>query len=966
MSKLRVIPALVCAVVVAPMLAVGGAAPASAATNRCLDATVPTGLDPFVWTGEAGNDRWQSPGNWFGDDAPNNGDAATAWVCIDALNDQDPGDTVYLVHESENPGTDNTSATSAMVQAVDVMSGTLSINRGGKLAVYGDHSTRPSSVRPGAHLDLTMGYLGGPGLINIDGTMTWARQRYSSSLVSSCQAMGIGSNCPPTGLSSGSGRMVVNGTLIVRKLGDDVFNTGVNLADRYDLEVAGTLRMVGPTYIAQAHTTSIEIAAPSGELVFDGDGDIYEGAFEGVPDALPPFVNNGTVRKVGGSGSSSINTAYQGDGAVVVEPGHGAITTPGGFPIGASVPAEDSVGTWQCPTPDSSSAYTDCAFDSTADASVTSEADPQAAQFTVPATAGTPALVEIRETDQSGPNDLQPQIEVDVEGLAGNAVSELEFEFNNRILSVPAKGHVRLFRRAGGAEWQEVPRCREGGGSPFPNGVTACMRGPARDRSDHRAVLATVITTTPTGGWVLRGDRTIVVPRARNQFDVEGARDSSVSALVLPDVPDDHCSDAQDVRWTLRRELVSAATDDHAVGWWPSAAGRARGFSVAVGDLAEVNAFAVRLRVGRVGLRGYAQAVRHESASVKWVGRTTVVQDDAPFTDDPPWRLLQGADLTYVWQRYDGGLPDGTPTFIGTVAEFVEAHAAKSPATDPDTVGFAFGCNGERVTVNDLTVATQDVPAGTVWDLEVPRSNVSLRSSDIGDVCQVSSATWPNRVRRRISATPDARWRLEWRPDSPASRWRQLDPRVSGVGGAERTIRLPQQKGLLQAVVPPNHSHRVSASQVVRFKAVPRIDLGSITRSTKKKPLRIGHVIQVKGQFAPGGRKEVRLWRTTSGGDVLMPTRSTDTVRDGRFTLRFKPSKTGRYAFAVEYDGSGRVNGAVSRRAFFTKVFRKPSPPQQQSAPAPTLPPPSDQAPVYPPPIPGRGAPAGCVFNVRN
>ena len=232
-------------------------------------------------------------------------------------------------------------------------------------------------------------------------------------------------------------------------------------------------------------------------------------------------------------------------------------------------------------------------------------------------------------------------------------------------------------------------------------------------------------------------------------------------------------------------------------------------------------------------------------------------------------------------------------------------------------------------------------PEPIVWDLEVPQARVQMVSSDIGDECQLSRASWPNRVTRRMTATSGARWEVIWRPGDPGAPWRRLDARVRGVGGGLHGIQLPGQKGLLQAVVGRSNRFRIDGSPVVRFKAVPSIRLRTITRTTDRKVLRVGHRITLKGQFEPGGPHEVRLWRTVPGGTELRPTDSVARVRDGRFSLTFKPTTRGRYAFAVAYGGGDRLNGAMSSRAFFTTVQRRLAqalPP----APLPTEPPPDD------------------------
>lgn len=963
MSKLRVFCTFAVPVVLAPLIATVSPPASAAPLDFCGLSWV--GQEKFVWDGSTGDDRWDTAANWEDNQVPDLVDAENGYVCINAAADLDPDDdVVYLVPEARNLDPETVEIpNSAMIQAIDVASGTLSINRTGKLYLYGDPRTRPSFIRPGARLELTMGTLGGGGRLNMDGKMVWTAAQFSSStLKSSCEGIAgdrpgdppsppdtLPQFCPPSAeRPNASGRLVVGGSLTIRggafdasgNLTDDGLERGVNLAQRYGISVAtgGEVHVAGDAYLTQSHTATIDIEN-GGEWIFDGDGDVYEGFFEGTPNGpLPPFLNEGAVTKASGTGSSSIDTAYEGFGSVTVD--DGALTTPGGFPGGVAVRSGDSLGSWDCPAVEFGAPASDCLFDNAADSPVTSPQDLQAVQLTTPES----ARIQVVETDVAGTRDLQPPIQVSGGGGPTTDVSTLDFEFNNRISRLPDKPRLRIYRRAGAATWRAVPRCKEGPGSPFPNGVTACTRAP-RDRAGgglNKALRLTVITTNPVGAWVLRSDRRIVVARADGRFGADAASDLGVSALRLPASPDGHCAASQPVDWTVRRELVGRATDDHALGWWPSARGRARGFQVPVDDLVDLDAFALRLDVVRGNLRGYIRVVRNETTDIAWIAQQPVLQTDA----DPiggRWLLVQGGDVSYTWRRYSGGVRDGTPAYVGTIAEFAADHPAKSTGAGPDRVGYAFGCARERVLVNDLTLRVADDSEPVVWDLEVPQARVQIVSGDIGDECQLSRRSWRNRVTRSIRATEGAPWDVTWRPADPTTRWRLLEPRVRGVGGGSPEIQLPAQKGLLQAILRRSNRFRVDGSAVVRFKAVPVMRLRAITRTTERKVLRVGHRITLRGQFAPGGPHEVRLWRTAPGGRELRPTNSFARVRKGRFALGFKPTVKGRYAFAVQYGGSVRLNGAISNRAFFTTVRAK-LPPAQPLPPAPpqSEPPPAD------------------------
>lgn len=984
--------------VVLPLLVVTGPPPASADLGDYCGLQGSPGLETFVWTGAAGDSLWTTAGNWEVGGAPAGHapgllEAESGYVCIDAVNDQDDdSDTVYLVHEDENLADGDSSASSAMLQALDLRSGTLSINRAGKLYLYGDPTTRPSFVRAGARVELTMGILGGSGRVELAGDLVMtAAQRGPATLKSSCRGIvadpppgpdTLPEYCPPAADPvDGAGRLVVSGSLTIRggvldedgELADDGLARGVNLHQRYGIVVAdgGEVTVLDDAYLAQSHTASIEVRA-GGSWVFDGDGDVVEGAFEGTPDGpLPPFVNDGTVSKVAGSGASSIDTAYAGGGTVRVA--EGSLTTPGGFPVEVSVRPERALGTWDCPQVEFGTDAEDCAFDNPDDTAVTTEADLQAAQLRLPGKAAPDALVSVRESGSAGPEDLLPPIEVSSTGVPRTVRNHLDFEFNDKITDLPPKARVRIFRRAGPTSWQEVPRCKDD--DRLPKGVTACVRAP-RDRAGGTALVVHVIATDPVGEWVLRDARRTVVPRENGAIPQQ--TDGNPTRLDLPVATDDHCGPVSSPGWTFRRRLADRPTDDHAVGWWPTGTGRARGLEVPVGDLADLDAIAVRLRLVRGDLRGYVRVQRHESPSVSWVAVRPVVLADAEPAGAGGWLFVQAGSLDYRWQRHVDGSADGSEPFEGTIADLVSAHPDRTAAAPDDTVGFAFGCAGERVLLNEVVARSADESVPPAWDLEVPRARIRISKElqDIGAYCQLAHPSWPNKITRKVTAPKGAKWTMQWRPAGPGHSWRTLRKKPY-VGPGTHQFRLPRQRGLLQAVLSPSDRHRRDGSGVIRFKAVPRIELRTISRSTRTRTLRVGHVVRLTGRSSPGGR--VRLWTTgpTKSGQKkkLLPTKATDRVRNGRFTLTLKVTKPGRYGFAVEHRGSSTIDGAMSSKAFFTTIRPKPPKPLPQPAPAPSasVPPTSDQKPIdFPPPVTGRSAdrrgpvPARCEFRVRS
>ena len=830
--------------------------------------------------------------------------------------------------------------------------------------MYGDQTSRPSYIREDARLELTMGTLGGPGRLNLDGDMLWtAAQFSSSSLKSSCRTVGGGTDTLPEYCKpdfdpvDGRGRLVVGGSLTVRSgsfnadgdLVDDGKARGVNLAQRYDLRVAadGEVRVLDDAYVAQAHTTTIEVQT-DGDWIFDGDGDVLQGAFEGTPsNQLPPFVNEGTLTKESGGGGSSIDTVYSGGGDVVIKTG--TLTTPGGFRTLAEVAPGESLGTFDCPPPPNyGSVAEDCEFDRLSGKSVTSAQDLQAAELKVPATAGPDARVQIHETTTQGVDDLQPPIEIASTGLEPEAVTEVGFEFSNKISTIPAKQNVRIFRRAGAANWREVPPCKDDPSSPFKRGVTACTKGQPTDRGDDSAIRWTVLTTTPRGKWVLRRQPTVEDPvirrvavRDNGTFEYLGMEEPPswdyFSALEMSSAgDDDHCGPHIDNTWEVHRTLlVPAASDDHAVGWWPSATGEARGFEVPIADLADLGAAALRLRMESGELRGYARVVRRESASVSWIGRANVVPADAELFAGGPWRLVQAAELDYTWQRRVGGVPDGTPVFTDTLEDFLADHEPKVAGAGPDTLGFAFGCTGEEVFVNDLTVQKLDVPAPTLWDLEAPQAIITSPGKGIGRKCQITRNGFPNVVNRTVEVAEDIRWvARKWTP-SPAGPILG-DPFDGGEGPGKFPITLPSKPGqLIFETVPTDDRRSGFTVKPIRFKVTADIKLLRITKTRKAiVGQRIVLEAAVKPRSALGRPLPIKLWVARPGTRRLLaaqPRRTDISVRNGVVTARYRTSAPGRYWLALQYTKAGELSAAMSNRAAVTEVKERPRVDQGQS-----------------------------------
>ena len=120
-------------------------------------------------------------------------------------------------------------------------------------------------------MTLTAGTLGGPGRIEMAGTMNWRLASHVSTLTT--DPVRVTNPEAPSSLSPGRLVVEATGTLLIDKtLADDV-RGGVNLFDRYVVEVDGLVQVGGTTYVAADHGTRIEIG-DSGVFEFLGDGNV--------------------------------------------------------------------------------------------------------------------------------------------------------------------------------------------------------------------------------------------------------------------------------------------------------------------------------------------------------------------------------------------------------------------------------------------------------------------------------------------------------------------------------------------------------------------------------------------------------------------------------------------------------------------------------------------------------------------
>jgi hypothetical protein len=893
------------------------------------------GLETFVWKSTESDGAWEDPTKWEGGSVPDNTDAATGYVCIPAG-----------VRVSIGAGIEG------RVQAIDVApTGMLDILEGGKVFVYGDHVARPSHIRAGATLTLTAGTLGGPGRIEMSGAMNWWRTAQVSTMTT--DPARVTNPVAPSSLHPG--RLVIeeSGTLLIDKTSADSVIGGVNLFDRYVIEVDGLLQVDGTTYIAADHGTRFEIGA-SGIFEFLGDGNVYEGRFDPPSAPLATFDNQGLVRKSGGAGTSAINATYSGGGSVAVLTG--SLNVPYTPQISASVAPDGSLGTGSCP-----------------EANVcelrTTPGQPQAAVLALPGTAADPdgADVSIAETAAvETAADLQPPLELDVRGLAPGAATNIHFAFDRTIKALPRKGDFDVFHRKADVQYQKLPNCNGDAGNSIPQGVTACV---VRTRSNgpiQAELTFQVKSRDPSGRWAVRrrnGGNAAVVPMPNGTFVADNpANLGPVRLLNLTDPA--YCGADTSPAWRLVTRWRDQNTNDHAVGWLPSSTGAARGASVEAGDLGRLQGTDLGLEMLGGQLRGFVRVVRHESASVRWVGLARVGlahTEPARISGQPNWRILDATPLSFTWQKVvDDQVVESEVE--ATIRQLVDERSPERQAgAPPDQVGYAFGCNGERVLIDDLRVYRTGDGRDDLYDFEAPRPTVKIVGTVPRLNCLTSAPRYPNAHAPRVRFSHAARWQLWWRASS-TTRPKLLNEGRAGAGKSRVGFSLKKSGQVAIELLGSDELRRASSGRYA-IRAVPRVALLKVTRRVP-----VGRRIVITGAVQPGGVRRVSLHLVRKSAGAF-PWRAADTGRTNRkgdFRLSVRaPRNPGTFALAVKVAGRDGIETAMSNRALFMKVFRPPPAPAPEPQPIVTRPEPNEYAPITPPPTGfTRARAGGCTYRV--
>lgn len=477
---------------------VGPSSPSTAASGFCSLG----GMTTVHWTGAGDGVTWTDPDNWDGQ-VPDKSAASrnNVYACID---DQVGGLVVMDVSPDVTP--------EAWVQSIDVAPGTtVRLEAGAKLFVFGDPATRASTVREGAGLELLGATYGGSGRTDLDGHLTWRSLAppASATLVSAPCMVLAGENEPPPSCDLGHpGLLAVGPTGVV-----DVDGAGVNLFDRYQLEIAGRLRLSGSGYVAADHGTRLELlAGPGAPGVLDirNDGGVYEGFTRDYPGndpalGLAQIRNAGLILKGDGVGTSAVIGAYTAGDGGRIRVVDGTLTLPAGAGQPAVVAGGRSYGAGTC-----------LAFATYACEPVTTPADPAAALFRVPNADRNGAKVRVREgATTSGPN-IAPPVTAHADGLRATErrPAVLVLRYDGSATGNRSWRRIQVYRQARpGAAFRKLPACDERGRPPRSSQV-ACVdrrRLPGSSRNVHDAGEPSgsrdalmVVRTRETSRWVAR------------------------------------------------------------------------------------------------------------------------------------------------------------------------------------------------------------------------------------------------------------------------------------------------------------------------------------------------------------------------------------------------------------------------------------------------------------------------------
>ncbi len=441
-----------------------------------------TGMTTYTWDGGGDGSSWSDPLNWSGDVAPGPDDQSDGYVCIgDAQVTMAPGDL-------------------ALVQALDMDTfAHLVIPAGSGLFVYGDPTTRPSTVR--GYLEVSGAY-GGPGQTDLTGL--FGTSAMSSDVVLDPVPTLASNPCPlfdtlpPSACTSDEGLFVDHNAM--NGYG------GLQLLSGYDLMVHGAL-VPADAGVGMSAGSRLEIVPDGGtaQVNIHGDADFYPLDSD---QPRPVVVNEGIIRKYRGGGSASdrgvtvISTRYTGDGQVWVEDQDEVVIAQGSTRP-AEVTAGSLLGSGPClRTGD------DCEF-----TTLPARRKQQSAVLQAPLSQpdAQRALVTVRpRRDLRHRGDLGIPYLVHAKRMQATAETPavIELRYDGSMLDGRTWADVQIFRQAqAGAAWRRVRKCDADGTPQGTDRVCVDRNGgidSSRQVPDNGGDAILVVRTTVTSRWVAR------------------------------------------------------------------------------------------------------------------------------------------------------------------------------------------------------------------------------------------------------------------------------------------------------------------------------------------------------------------------------------------------------------------------------------------------------------------------------
>ena len=486
------------------MVAAGGAVPtidasATSAPTRGAAGGCPdiAGLTRADWDGPNGG-LWRRAANWSGNQVPGRrGDPTSPnYVCLD-------DDKTVVMNGS-----------TAILQAIDVRGDTTVVLRYGAHLFANGRAGRTSHVRAGAMVWLQgSNAVGGVGRWVVDGVVRLQSLHKDNALVSrSCVFV----DGPCTGSIEDDGEqtglMVIGDKGLLLVNGDPPGtndSAGVNVYDRYQLEVHGTMRLANKGYLSANAGTSLSLLPRSkiagvGTFDIQNDGGYYQGSDDSfLPGVhLSTLTNRGLIEKSGGTGTSVITAKYSESPAKAgeqrVDVGRGALALPRGPVRAASVAKSAAIGSGKC-IPKLGQHLFECrpvARDTGADGQLTS--------VRVGNRDRGGARIDFKKLAPRLPGDVGVPVLITNSGLTATPAHPaiIELHYSSALMgSGTTDDDVKVLRAEGGP-YKVVPTCGHSG-SPRPHG--ACVDR-QHSRTTSREVIM-VIRTTGTSRWCVRKGR---------------------------------------------------------------------------------------------------------------------------------------------------------------------------------------------------------------------------------------------------------------------------------------------------------------------------------------------------------------------------------------------------------------------------------------------------------------------------